>query len=319
MKKMMIFALSAIMVLSMVACGAPTKNVENNKQSTSENNQIPNPWEEASSMDEAQNEVGFDIAVPESIDGYTEKVIRTNAGTSIVEVIFRNKDNELRFRKGTGDGDISGDYNTYAEENTIELNGLTILMKGSDGKVHLATWSNGGYSYSIDSKVGLSKTEMTDFASYVSADQLIIGGDPATWEPAIEENVQIPNPFIDCDTLQDAASIAGFEVIVPASIAGYNLDCIQAIDKDMIQVFYVDDAENVILIRKAVGSENISGDYNTYTQEDTTTVGDMEVRMKGNDGLIYLAVWTSGDYTYSVSVHSGITHTSMADLIAEIQ
>lgn len=77
MKKMMIFALSAIMVLSMVACGAPTKNVENNKQSTSENNQIPNPWEEASSMDEAQNEVGFDIAVPESIDGYTEKVIRT--------------------------------------------------------------------------------------------------------------------------------------------------------------------------------------------------------------------------------------------------
>ena len=88
MKKMMIFALSAIMVLSMVACGAPTKNVENNKQSTSENNQIPNPWEEASSMDEAQNEVGFDIAVPESIDGYTEKVIRTNAGTSIVEVMI---------------------------------------------------------------------------------------------------------------------------------------------------------------------------------------------------------------------------------------
>ncbi|SCH69839.1 Uncharacterised protein [uncultured Clostridium sp.] len=141
MKKMMIFALSAIMVLSMVACGALTKNVENNKQSTSENNQIPNPWEEASSMDEAQNEVGFDIAVPESIDGYTEKVIRINAGTSIVEVIFRNEDNELRFRKGTGDGDISGDYNTYAEENTIELNGLTILMKGSDGKVNLATWA----------------------------------------------------------------------------------------------------------------------------------------------------------------------------------
>lgn len=142
---------------------------------------------------------------------------------------------------------------------------------------------------------------------------LLLGG------PAIEENVQIPNPFIDCDTLQDAASIAGFEVIVPASIAGYNQDCIQAIDKDMIQVFYVDDAENVILIRKAVGSEDISGDYNTYTQEDTTTVGDMEVMMKGNDGLIYLAVWTNGDYTYSVSVHSGITHTSMADLIAEIQ
>lgn len=112
MKRMIIFALSAIVVLSMAAWGAPIKNVENNKQSTSENIQIPNPWKEASSMDEAQNEVGFDIAVPESIDVYTEKVIRTNTDTSIVEVIFRNEDNELCFRKGTGDGDISGDYNS---------------------------------------------------------------------------------------------------------------------------------------------------------------------------------------------------------------
>lgn len=170
MKKMMIFALSAIMVLSMAACGAPTRNVENNKQSTSENIQIPNPWKEVSSMDEAQNEIGFDIVVPESIDGYTEKVILTNTDTGIVEVIFRNEDNELCFRKGTGDSDISGDYNTYAEEDTIDLNGLTILMKGSDGKVNLATWSDGGFSYSIDSKVGLSKTKMTDFASYMSDD-----------------------------------------------------------------------------------------------------------------------------------------------------
>ncbi|MGM9525297.1 MAG: hypothetical protein ACI3U1_03410, partial [Peptococcaceae bacterium] len=48
-------------------------------------------------------------------------------------------------------------------------------------------------------------------------------------EQSVSENVQIPSPFIDCDTLQDAASIAGFEVIVPASISGYNQDCIQAI------------------------------------------------------------------------------------------
>ena len=133
------------------------------------------------------------------------------------------------------------------------------------------------------------------------------------------ENVQIPSPFTDCDTLQDAASVAGFEVILPASIAGYAQDRIQVIDKNMIQVFYVDDAENVILIRKAVGSEDISGDYNTYTQEETTAVGNTDVLMKGNDGLIDLAVWTSGEYTYSVSVHNGITSASMADLIAEIQ
>ena len=50
----------------------------------------------------------------------------------------------------------------------------------------------------------------------------LIGGDPATWGPVEDtqtaegENVQIPNPFITCDTLVQAAELAG-KNLKPAS------------------------------------------------------------------------------------------------------
>ena len=48
----------------------------------------------------------------------------------------------------------------------------------------------------------------------------------------------------------------------------------------MIQVIYSAD-ENQILIRKALGTRNISGDYNNYQKEETITVDEMQVTLKG--------------------------------------
>lgn len=45
-----------------------------------------------------------------------------------------------------------------------------------------------------------------------------VGGDPATWGPAIEteeENVQIPNPWVECDSLEEAGKLAGFSFTAP--------------------------------------------------------------------------------------------------------
>lgn len=44
-----------------------------------------------------------------------------------------------------------------------------------------------------------------------------------------EDLVEIPNPFIDCDSLEDAKKIAGFEIRVPDAIDGYSDRFIQAI------------------------------------------------------------------------------------------
>lgn len=89
----------------------------------------------------------------------------------------------------------------------------------------------------------------------------------------------IANPFVDCQTMEAAAEVAGFEYRTPEQVEVCSENKIQAVDQEMIQVIYSAD-ENQILIRKAPGTRNISGDYNNYQKEETITVDEMQVTLK---------------------------------------
>ena len=115
----------------------------------------------------------------------------------------------------------------------------------------------------------------------------------------------IANPFVDCQTMEAAAEVAGFEFRTPEQVEGISEKKIQAVDQEMIQVIYSAD-ENQILIRKAPGTRNISGDYNNYQKEETITVDERQVTLKGNDGVIALATWSANDYSYSIYVSAGM-------------
>ena len=123
----------------------------------------------------------------------------------------------------------------------------------------------------------------------------------------IGDNTQIPNPFVDCETLADAAALAGFDIIVPDSVDGYEERAITAMENDMIQVLYLH-GDDQVCIRKAVGEEECSGDYNAYSEEKTVTVGDKEVTLRGNNGKVMVAVWSEGGYSYSIGVYVYTQH-----------
>lgn len=123
----------------------------------------------------------------------------------------------------------------------------------------------------------------------------------------IGDNTQIPNPFVDCETLADAAALAGFDIIVPDSVDGYEERAITAMENDMIQVLYLH-GDDQVCIRKAVGEEECSGDYNAYFEEKTVTVGDKEVTLRGNNGKVMVAVWSEGGYSYSIGVYAYTQH-----------
>ena len=127
----------------------------------------------------------------------------------------------------------------------------------------------------------------------------------------------VPNPFEIVDTLDEAAKIAGFSLEAPTEYADYNSLVIQAIADDMIEVIYFD-AEKThegLRIRKAVGTDDISGDYNEYKEENIVKVGNLEVTEKGNDGNISVASWTDGTYSYSINVDEALLN---ADDIAKL-
>lgn len=136
----------------------------------------------------------------------------------------------------------------------------------------------------------------TDGAATTTTEDILIG-----------DNTQIPNPFIDCDTLADAAALAGFDITVPDSVDGYEERAITVMENDMIQVLYLH-GDDEICVRKATGEEECSGDYNEYSEEKTMTVGDKEVTLRGNNGKVMVAVWTEGGYSYSIGVYAYTQH-----------
>lgn len=145
---------------------------------------------------------------------------------------------------------------------------------------------------------------------------------PATTqtEPATtEENVQIPNPFIPCATLQAAADIAGFSLDAPDAYGAYDHTTIQAIEGEMIEVIYEDTSETEGLrIRKGVGTDSISGDYNRYDSEETQTIAGVSVSIRKNGDLIFVAEWTDGGYAHSITSENGLTADELETLVSEV-
>ena len=137
-----------------------------------------------------------------------------------------------------------------------------------------------------------------------------------------EQNYGIPNPYEIVDTLDEASKIAGFDLSVPATYGEYKNQVINAIEDDMIEVVYFEkESENEGLrIRKAKGTDDISGDYNEYKNVETVKVGDYDVTEKSDGGNILVATWTDGTYSYSINTdRAELSKEDIANLISNIK
>lgn len=180
MRKLILVLMCAATMTSMTACGAKepvnagvTKTVTETKtaeeqETVDETVGMPNPWTDHKTLEEAQENAGFSITVPEKIDGYTQTMIQT-LDKGIIQVFYQNdgqSDAEILVRKGVGSDDISGDYNKYDKKTQLDIAGYQVTEQGNDGKVMLATWTNAGYTYSV-STPGISESEMENIIQQI--------------------------------------------------------------------------------------------------------------------------------------------------------
>ena len=69
--------------------------------------------------------------------------------------------------------------------------------------------------------------------------------------------------------------------------------------------------------RKSQGTDDNSGDYNVYAQSTETEISGNAVTLKGENGAYTLAIWTDGQYAYSISVTVPISREIFTALIEE--
>lgn len=159
MKKILSLVLAMTMVFSLAACGSSKPQSE---PESDPNQQIPNPIIDCETMEEASELSGIKMSVPDMIDGFEDRQIFAYADLGMIEVDYQNADETVSIRKASGDADISGDYNEYALEETVDVDQLQVTMKGADGLYNLAIWTNDGNIYAISANGGLSQEAMAE-------------------------------------------------------------------------------------------------------------------------------------------------------------
>lgn len=214
-------------------------------------------------------------------------------------------DKQICIRKEKGNDDISGDYTKYAEKKITDIDGVTITLKGGNGKYGNATWTADGYSYSIGAydysleiNEGIALDGMLDLAETV-----ITGVDNTGI-------VGIPNPFIEYKSLEEAEKAVGIKLNIPEELDGYKIDSISSMDGVMLQVIYSNGTDS-IFVRKMQGNASISGDYNVYDNSVDFYVGGKNVSFKGNNGAISNAEWNKNGYSYSLYSENGASYETM--------
>ena len=160
-KKILTAALCAAMMLSATACNRAS-------------NQMAETFIVCDTIADTEEMVGYYTMLPETIEGHDTRALGVSREGGIVQGLYLDDgDGEICIRKAIGDTDISGDTNSYPEESTIQVLHFDATVKGSDGKVNVATWKQFGWTYSITSNKGLDKAAMVSLISYVRDEAIV--------------------------------------------------------------------------------------------------------------------------------------------------
>lgn len=152
----MVWSVAAMLMLA--ACGNKTtenpadmetaKTTETTANTANGTVGLANPFVTCTTLEEAAQTAGFEMTVPDVLEGYEQIVIQA-VKDQLIQVIWQNGDNKITIRKGAGADDISGDYNQYPHTEEISVGDLQVTVKGSDEAVNTAVWTVGDYAYAI--------------------------------------------------------------------------------------------------------------------------------------------------------------------------
>lgn len=256
---------------------------------------IPNPLVEYDSIPAVEQAAGFKLLLPQNTLGHVDKIILI--GGEMIQLILSNG---IKYRMAKGTADISGDYTDYAEKNEATVGKYTVTEKGFYGKIFSATWTDGEYTFALNTPYGISEKCLSDE---------VIG----TLSPA--DAVARPNPIVKYDYVFEAEYAVGFAVLVSPKVHNSEtLKGVYVIGGDVVELEYA----NGIIYRIAQGTRDISGVHKKYKQEDAFRVGNYHVLAKGDGSLYYVTLWNDGKFSFSLHTPHGINKAEIVEYISTL-
>lgn len=125
--------------------------------------------DEASSAEELAQLVDFPVTDVTGLPFVPETADYLAYWDELAQITYTGSQGESAvFRKSVDTEDNSGDFNEYADVQTVETDGGTVTLKGRNGLYLLAVWFRDGYAYSLSLSDGLSADAWTTLVERIS-------------------------------------------------------------------------------------------------------------------------------------------------------
>lgn len=133
-------------------------------------------------------------------------------------------------------------------------------------------------------------------------------------EPPVIEN----NDIVEVSSVEELSKTVGFEVSEPGNLPFESESVVYtAYWAEMAEIIYTND-EQTAAFRKGIGSDDVSGDYNSYELTSKISVNDINATLKGNGETYTLAIWTDGEFAYSLSLSEGVGDAEWIEMLQTI-
>lgn len=133
-------------------------------------------------------------------------------------------------------------------------------------------------------------------------------------EPPVDEN----NDIVEVSSVEELSETVGFEVSEPGNLPFEPESVVYtAYWAEMAEIIYTND-EQTAAFRKGIGSDDVSGDYNSYELTSEISVNDINAMLKGNGETYTLAIWTDGEFAYSLSLSEGVGDAEWIEMLQTI-
>ena len=119
--------------------------------------------------------------------------------------------------------------------------------------------------------------------------------------PNVSNSIQIANPFSEYATLEEAEEAVEFDFMIPNKIGQAEAKQFRTVNSIMIEVCYLDKETETVRVRKALGSDDVSGDYTEYSTVKEVNAGKRIIAIKGNENVFKSAIWNEDGHTYSIA------------------
>lgn len=136
--------------------------------------------------------------------------------------------------------------------------------------------------------------------------------------PAETPPVQVTWSAQQFESTGELAEQLSYPLLLPAWLPeGYTLESARCLQGELAEICWQADGQT-ITYRMAPGDGDVSGDFTAYGWEEELTAGTYAVTCKGEEGLVFLAVWSDGTYSFSLHASAGLTVDQVTALIESL-